>query len=115
MDYTKSFERYLQVEKGRAARTIHGYLSDVRRFRSWLDENPVKGITLSWEEVKARHIRAYLTSLEASPTYVHRIISSLRGWFGYLQEVEELTESNPATELSKPKLRDKRVPSTYFE
>ena len=83
----------------------------MRRFRSWLDANPVNGVPVSWEEVAPRHIRAYLNSLEASPTYVHRIISSLRGWFGYLQEVEELTDSNPAAELAKPKLRDKRPPA----
>jgi integrase/recombinase XerD len=111
MNYTKSFETYLRVEKGRAVRTIQGYLGDVARFRTWLDENPVKGTTLSWEEIKPRHIRAYLTSLEASPEYVHRIISSLRSWFGYLQEVEELTQSNPAMELSKPKLGTELPPA----
>ncbi len=111
MDYAKNFGRYLQVEKGRAPRTIHGYQSDVRRFKAWLDANPVKGVPVAWEEVRPRHIRAYLNSLEASPSYVHRIISSLRGWFGYLQDVEELTHSNPAAELAKPKLRDKQPPA----
>ncbi len=111
MDYAKNFGRYLQVEKGRAPRTIHGYQSDVRRFRAWLDANPDKGVTVAWEEVKPRHIRAYLNSLEASPSYVHRIISSLRGWFGYLQDVEELIGSNPAAELAKPKLRNKQPPA----
>ncbi len=47
MDYSKSFERYLRIEKGRAVRTIDGYLSDVRRFRAWLDANPVKGVPVS--------------------------------------------------------------------
>ena len=111
MDYTKSFETYLRIEKGRAPRTITGYLGDVARFRRWLDENPVKGAALAWEEVVPRHLRAYLTSLDASPEYVHRIISSLRSWFGYLHEIEELTQSNPAAELAKPKLGSELPPA----
>jgi integrase/recombinase XerD len=113
MDYTKSFETYLRVEKGRAPRTIKGYLGDVARFRAWLDENPVQGqgSALAWEEVAPRHLRAYLTSLDASPEYVHRIIASLRSWFAYLQEVEDLIHSNPALELSKPKLGTELPPA----
>lgn len=111
MDYAKTYETYLRMEKGHTPRTIAAYLGDVRRFRIWLDAHPTKGLALGWEEVRARHLRAYLAELEPSAYYVRRIISSLTQWFDYLVRVEELMDANPAAELSKPKLRDVPPPA----
>lgn len=111
MNYTKTYETYLRLEKGHTPRTIAAYLGDVGRFRKWLDAHPTKGLPLAWEEVRSRHLRAYLADLDPSPYYVRRIISSLSGWFDYLVRVEELMSENPAAELSKPKLRDVPPPA----
>lgn len=107
----KSFSRYLEVEKGRAEKTIAAYLGDIQRFRKWLDLHPQDGLALSWEQVRPRHIRAYLADLDKSPNYIHRVTSSLRVWFDFLSEIEELRDDNPAREIAKPK-KGARYPNT---
>lgn len=111
MNPYKTFASYLEVEKGRSPKTIQAYLGDVRRFRAWLDHHLKQGLAVPWEQVQARHIRAYLADLNASPSYLHRIISSLRVWFDYLSDIEQLIEGNPAKEIAKPKKARRHPPA----
>ena len=111
MNPYKPFASYLEVEKGRSANTIAAYLGDVRRFRAWLDEHPQQGLAIPWEGAHARHIRAYLAELDASPSYIHRVTSSLRVWFDYLREIEQLIDGNPAREIAKPKKGRRHPPA----
>ena len=128
MNYSKPFELYLRVEEGKGEKTIAAYLGDVGRFRNWLDKQGVgRGAPVPWEQVQPRHLRAYLAWLSSDrltaradgahikaravgPKYVNRVISSLREWFDYLENVEKVIEGNPARELKKPKL-PKRNPA----
>lgn len=103
MKQLKGFSQYLKIEKGRSDKTIEAYLGDVKRFRTYLDENPEEGLVLGWEDVQAKHIRAYLSELDASPAYFRRVHSSLKVWFDYLQVVAEVVPSNPSLTISKPK------------
>jgi integrase/recombinase XerD len=127
MDYYTQFSNYLAIEEGRGTKTIHAYLGDVQRFRRWLDrEGRDRGVPPQWQEVAARHVRAYLTWLSADrvlerhdgttvkatkvgPKYINRVLSSLSEWFDYLVTVEKLMEENPVKELRRPKV-PKRIP-----
>ena len=111
MNHYKGFANYLKIEKGRSEKTIEAYLGDINRFRAWLDAHPEGGIPLDWQEVRTKHIRAYLSDLDASPSYFHRVHSSLKAWFQYLVKVAELRLDNPADEISKPR-KAKHHPAT---
>lgn len=111
MEHAQGFSHYLDVEKGRGVNTIEGYLGDVQRFRKWLDERPEEGLTIGWVDVQTRHIRAYLSDLQPSPSYFHRIHSSLKAWFDYLVNIEQAVESNPVTEIGKPKKKNHHPPT----
>jgi integrase/recombinase XerD len=133
MDYYHQFASYLEVERGKGPLTIKAYLDDVRRFRKWLDGHAIeRGLPPGWEEVGARHIRAYTAWLsterrlersdgsyieagKVGPKYLHRITSSLRIWFDYLQEIEKLRPDNPAREVKKPRLPKRNPPSLTLE
>ncbi len=103
MKHEKGFSQYLKIEKGRSDKTIAAYLGDISRFRIHLDENPEEGLVLGWEDVQTKHIRAYLSELDASPAYFRRVHSSLKVWFDYLHSVAEVVPSNPTLTISKPK------------
>lgn len=109
MTYYDSFSMHLDIEKGRSQKTINAYLGDIKRFRYWLDtQTQDNTLPPSWQETTERHIRAYLANQaktkKASPRYIRRIISSLRTWYTYLINVENLSSNNPAQSISKPKL-----------
>ena len=115
MNHTKGFETFMRIEKGRSDKTIQAYLGDVGRFRTWLDEHPEEGIPLEWQEVRTKHVRAYLSELDPSPSYFHRVHSSLKGWFDYLVEVAEVREDNPALKINKPKKSNYHPPSLSLD
>lgn len=115
MNHTKSFAQYLSIEKGRSQKTIEAYLGDVERFRSWLYQNPENGIPLDWQEIKSKHIRAYLSELNASPSYFHRVHSSLKAWFSFLVKIQELRLDNPADDISKPRKNKHHPPTLSLE
>ena len=111
MNHVKGFASYLKIEKGRSDKTINAYLGDARRFRRWLDDHPEGGVPLEWQEVRTKHIRAYLSELDASPSYFHRVHSALKSWFGYLVKVVELRLDNPVADIGKPR-KGKHHPPT---
>ncbi len=122
MDYTRQFEVYQRVEVGKGEKTVAAYSDDVKRFRAWLDTHAVeRGLPPSWEELSVRHIRAYTAWLSSERTqerkdgthsslqgvgakYLRRVTSSLRVWFDYLRDIEQLRQDNPAREIKAPKL-----------
>jgi integrase/recombinase XerD len=122
VDYTRQFEVYQRVEIGKGEKTVAAYTDDVKRFGVWLDTHAaLRGLPPSWEDVSARHIRAYTSWLSTERTqerkygtritlkpvgakYLRRITASLRVWFDYLREVEQLRTDNPAREIKAPKL-----------
>ena len=124
------FATYLRVEVGASEHTVRAYLGDIRRFRRWLDEAGARdGLPPAWPQVTERDIRAYLAHLATdrlltrpdgsrirspgvSPKTTHRIISSLRRWFDYLMEVEQVPmHPNPARRIRKPKLPKRHPPA----
>ncbi len=100
-----TFAQYLKTEKGRSPNTVTAYLLDIKGFRRHLDTAAMQGLPPTWAEVQAKHIRAYLAALpDAKEHRIHRIVSSLRTWFNYLEKIEKEIIGNPALEISKPKL-----------
>jgi integrase/recombinase XerD len=103
LNHVKTYENYLATEKGRQASTITAYSRDVKRFETWISENIVNPV--DWGMVSTQHIRAYMAdNPEIGPRRFHRVVSSLRSWFEYLNRIAQVIASNPAATVGKPKL-----------
>lgn len=92
---------FLQVEKGLASNSVQAYGSDLRQFRTFLKKQ-----NLDWSAVKSNDIVLYGRELEKqglSPRTRARKLASIRGFYGYLVEEQELKE-NPCAYLPAPKL-----------
>jgi len=116
MDPIAVFERYLRAERNASAHTVRAYTSDVSQFLRFVAERffgdaniPPDAIPLA--EVDSLKVRAYLAhmqSQEVSRRSVARKLSSVRTFFTLMQR-ERVVETNPAREVSTPKM-PRRLP-----
>ncbi|MCD4776848.1 MAG: tyrosine recombinase XerD [Candidatus Aegiribacteria sp.] len=101
MDNTlDSYLEYSALEKKLATGTISAYSNDLNYFCQWLNKN---GCTLS--EAISADIAEYLVFLSSSgfsPVSIRRKLSTIRGYFRYMQS-SELRDDNPAELLHSPK------------
>lgn len=85
---------YLRVEKGVSDNTVESYKQDLSKLDEWCKNN-----NLSIEKLSQRNLREFLIDLKnLSPTSVNRLISSIRGFYKFL-EIDGLIEKNPAENL----------------
>jgi len=107
--YIPDFVSYLRHEQNRSPLTAEAYERDLRQFADWLTSfHPER---FEPHDVTLNDIRAWLASLartDNSSRTLRRKAQSLRAFFRYLLKKGEI-ESNPAADLSLPKL-PKRLP-----
>jgi len=104
-----SFQNYLQYEKRFSTHTVQAYLSDVKAFGEYM-QNQYDISDPS--EVKHSQIRSWMVHLlEGGMTTrsVNRKLSSLRGYFRFLRKMGKL-DSNPFTRITGPRM-GKRLPT----
>ncbi len=105
-DFLKSFCEFLKKEKGASLHTIRAYRKDVEGFLDFLKKN----YSISVENTKPLHIRAFLVSLKnLKKSSSFRKISAIRTFFNYLI-YEGKTEVNPAS-LIEMRGRERKLPS----
>ncbi len=91
---------YSALEKKLASRTIKAYSNDLRSINTWLGE---RGVVLS--EAAASDIAEYMAFLSStgySPVSIIRKLSSIRGFFRFIQ-VSGLRSDNPVELLHSPR------------
>jgi len=95
------FLGHLSVERGVSPHTVRAYSGDLARYLEWAERAGVDPIKLGHRE-----LRRYLAELDRA-RYARRTIarrlSSVRAFFAYLV-TEGLTDSDPASVLSAPKI-----------
>lgn len=95
-----SYLEYSALEKKLASRTIKAYNNDLSCFNTWLNVN---GITLS--EAAAADIAEYMAFLSSSgfsPVSIIRKLSSIRGFFRFMQSSGQRID-NPTELLHSPR------------
>lgn len=95
-----SYLEYSALEKKLASRTIKAYNNDLRCFNTWLNVN---GIMLS--EAAAADIAEYMAFLSSSgfsPVSITRKLSSIRGFFRFMQSSGQRID-NPTELLHSPR------------
>jgi integrase/recombinase XerD len=99
------YVQWLTVEKGRSRATTEAYERDIRAFLAW------RGEDAPLAEVTSAELEAYLNSLRdtRAASSVARALSSLRGWWGLIDEGElsvdpsaHVTPSRRGRSLPKP-------------
>ncbi len=96
----RSFLHFCRIEKGLRTNTIESYGRDLVQFGRFLGKMPLR-------EVTTNTLRAYLDRLreggKLNSRSVARHLTTIRGFFGYLIEEEEI-ETNPADLIAAPKI-----------
>ncbi len=94
MNYIDIFLEALSAEKGRSAKTLASYESDLR-----LADNAISGGLMG-----ATHddIQKYLATLPDKPSSIARKASALRGFYKFLM-LEKIISVNPTSNLELPK------------
>lgn len=113
MSYQESFINYLQYEKRYSPHTVVAYKNDLDQF---VDFCTIVVGEFHVKEVSPDIVRGWLLHLleqGISPRSVHRKVTSVKSFFKYLMR-EELVPSNPAENLTLPKVR-KKLPAFVEE
>lgn len=104
-----AFILHLRNERQLSPHTVDGYSRDLAALRENLDE---QAITM-WPEVRAHHLRTYISAGKRqgrSGRTLQRRLSATRTFFNYLAR-EGICAANPAMEFSAPK-SGSRLPVT---
>lgn len=112
MQWEKALEDYgyyLRLEQGLSENTIEGYQFDVKRLMRYCEslDNSNKPQNVDADTLKGF---VYQLSKEVQPPTQSRILSGIKGFFGYL-ELEGYRKNNPTLLLETPKTR-KTFPDT---
>ncbi|AZP05372.1 tyrosine recombinase XerC [Jeotgalibaca ciconiae] len=108
----ESFVHYLSIERRYSEETVKAYLQDLKKFELFLKESG----TASFVEVRLFDVRTFLSFLdeeELSRNTISRILSSLRGFYGYLLREKMITE-NPVSSITF-KNRSLRLPKYLYD
>jgi integrase/recombinase XerD len=108
--YIHGFESFLRLEKSLSEHSIRAYLSDVKKFESFLSENSIPTLI---SEITLEQIRLFLKELAQVGFDAHsqaRIISGLRAFWKYLM-MENITSKNPVELVELPKMK-RKLPET---
>ncbi len=108
-EYLKGFKNYLQLERSLSSNSIEAYLSDVKKFISFLE---YKGLSTESSDINLSHLREFLlwaSEIGMNARSQARIVSGLRAFFKYLL-IENVIKINPAESLETPKT-GRKLPS----
>ena len=95
------YKRYLLLEKNLSKNTINAYLTDVRKFNSFVEARQ-----LTYQTITYNHLEEFVAELyerKIAPRSVARIISGVKSFFRFLV-LNEYISDNPAELLEVPKI-----------
>lgn len=104
-DSIADFIVHLRVEKSLSANTIEAYSEDVRKLRTYMEEQGL----YTPEEVEPSYIENFLAHLydeNLGRTSQARILSGVKAFFKYLM-LEDVIESSPTELIESPKVSRK--------
>jgi len=104
--YLKSFDAYLQLEKGLAQASIFAYMNDLKKLDEYFH---LKTYNFPVQQLKLIHLQEflqYLNELGFAATSQARMLSGIKSFFSYLV-LEKILDISPAELLETPKLSKK--------
>ena len=104
--YLKSFDAYLQLEKGLAQASIFAYMNDLKKLDEYFQ---LKTYNFPVQQLKLIHLQEflqYLNELGFAATSQAKMLSGIKSFFSYLV-LEKILDISPAELLETPKLNKK--------
>ncbi len=98
-DLIREYLLYLQVEKGLARNSVESYERDLSKLKNWAEKNNLNIINLDKKDLREWLID--LSGANLSENSKRRLISSLRGFYKFLQ-FDGFIKKNPAEDLIAP-------------
>jgi len=95
----RSFVHFCQAEKGLSVNTLEAYRRDLAGLGGWLADRSLASLSLDDLRLYLDHLRLRKLSNRS----IARQVTTLRGFFGFLQEEGEIA-GNPAELLAAPKI-----------
>lgn len=111
-EWLRQYKEYLQIEKNASPHTIHMYRRDLEEFEEFL----IKEVITSIDDIDMGVVRLYLSQLYEnglSRRSVSRKLSSLRGFFRFIER-EEGIEKSPMMDVRLPKEKQ-YIPQFFYE
>ncbi len=106
LPYLKSFEAYLQLEKGLAQASVFAYMNDLKKLDEYFQiknfEFPVQALKLG----QLQEFLQYLNELGFAAASQARMLSGIKSFFSFLV-LEKILDISPAELLETPKLSKK--------
>jgi integrase/recombinase XerD len=95
--YISDYLNYLEIDLNYSNNTISSYDSDLTKFVDYFDNKDILKLT-------TKDIEKYITKMsEYAPSTVSRNISSLKGFYTYLNKIGKIN-GNPTDPIKEPKL-----------
>ncbi len=111
--YIEEFLNYIENVRNLALNTVLNYRKDVEFFYKYLKEKKNKE---RWKDITTHDLEEFVTFLKKegySNRSINRKLSSIRGFFRFLEE-KSLIDVNPTITLYSPKF-EKRLPDFLYE
>ena len=109
--YIDEFLNYLEYQKNYSLHTIKNYKDDLIIFENFLDIKKIDDLNDVTYDIVRSYLK-YLNDLKYKAKSVARILSSLRGFFKYLDQ-HNIVKDNPMVLIATPKI-EKKLPK-YLE
>jgi integrase/recombinase XerD len=103
MDYLKSFDSFLRLEKSLATNSVDAYNHDIRLLIEFLGFEKSPESILKTGKADLRRFLLHLTELGMSANSQARILSGLRSFFNFLL-IEKVIEVDPTLQIESPSL-----------
>ncbi len=113
MKYQESFISYMKYEKRYSSHTLVAYKKDLDQFVLYCIEMIGEFNVKAVDSGVLRNWIVYLMEQQLTPRSVNRKVSTIKAFFRFLMK-NEVVESNPAVNLTLPKIR-KKLPNFVEE
>lgn len=108
----QDYRHYLKIERGLSANSIVNYTLDVEKLRRFLETKQLTETPINIDQPTLQQF-VYELARTVNPRSQARIISGLKGFFGYLI-FEDYRQDNPMDLIESPKI-GRKLPDTLSE
>ena len=109
MEYLEEYLKYLGIQKNYSSFTVLGYKDDIVEYLNFVNSEGLNFLNVGYDDI--RFFLMYLDNKKNSNSTVARKISSMRGFYKYLQN-REYININPFGLIKLPK-KEKKLPRFF--